>query len=64
MGRRRKERVSSCGSVWGRIAPPPDEEFVGGKGSFGHSKTLALAHVTATTTLAEAHTDVGSCLLA
>ena len=19
-----------CGSVWGRIAPPPDEEFVGG----------------------------------
>jgi hypothetical protein len=29
-GRRRKERVSSCGSVWGRIAPPPDEEFVGG----------------------------------
>ncbi len=29
-GRRRKERVLSCGSVWGRIAPPPDEEFVGG----------------------------------
>ncbi len=20
----------ACGSVWGRIAPPPDEEFVGG----------------------------------
>jgi hypothetical protein len=31
-GRRRKERVPSCGSVWGRIAPPPDEEFVGGGG--------------------------------
>ena len=29
-GRRRKERVLSCGSVWGRIAPPADEEFVGG----------------------------------
>jgi hypothetical protein len=29
-GRRRKERVSSCCSMWGRIAPPPDEEFVGG----------------------------------
>ena len=28
--RRRKERVSSCGSVWGRIAPPPVEEFVEG----------------------------------
>jgi len=31
-GRRRKERVSSCGSVWGRITPPPDKEFVGGGG--------------------------------
>ena len=29
-GSRRKERVSTCGSVWGRIAPPPDDEFVGG----------------------------------
>ena len=29
-GRRRNERVSSCDSVWGRIAPPPDKEFVGG----------------------------------
>ena len=29
-GRRRKERVLSWGSVWGRIAPPPVEECVGG----------------------------------
>ena len=63
-GRRRKERVSPCGSVWGRIAPPPDEEFVGGGCSFGPSNTSALARVTATTTLAEARADVGSRLLA
>ena len=44
------------------LPPPPDEEFVGG-GSFGPS-TLALARVTATTTLAEARADVGSRLLA
>jgi len=42
MGRRRKERVSSCVSVWGRIAPPPNEEFVEGGGSFGPSKTIAV----------------------
>jgi len=41
-GRRRKERVSSCGSVWGRIAPPPEEEFVGGDGLFGPSKTMTV----------------------
>ncbi len=34
MGRRRKERVSSCGSVWGRIALPPNKEFIGGGGLF------------------------------
>jgi isopentenyl phosphate kinase len=63
-GRRRKERVSSCGSVWGRIAPPPDKEFVGGGGSFGHLKTSALDCVTATMTLAEARADIGFRLLA
>jgi hypothetical protein len=40
-GRRRKERVSSCGSVWGRIAPPPDKVFDGG-GYFGPSKTMMV----------------------
>jgi hypothetical protein len=40
-GRRRKEKVLSCGSVWGRIAPPPDGEFVGG-GYFGPLKTMTV----------------------
>ncbi len=48
----------------GQDCPPPDEEFVGGGGSSGPSKTLALACVTARTTLAEARVDVGSRLLA
>ena len=32
--------VSSCGSVWGRIAPPPDGEFVGG--GVGPLKTMTV----------------------
>jgi hypothetical protein len=39
-GRRRKDMVSSCGSVWGRIAPPPDGEFVGG--GVGPLKTMTV----------------------
>jgi len=39
---------------------PPTKSLLGEGGSFGPSKTSALARVTATTTLAEAHADVGS----
>jgi hypothetical protein len=41
MERRMKKRVLSCGSVWGRIAPPPGNEFVGGGVILGASTLYA-----------------------